>query len=185
MNFLKVMMFVTMTLVLQMASAHAGSTGKLPNPQENALVHVAVTEGYLDYNQIKAIVQTVSNRAYYYGDATNVSRVVYDKKEMFGPQDKKTPWVGSEAERFKETAEILQPYFGKLKKGEIIAPHLATAWHFDMKYHPEWGKLLAKYTFVDGNGKKRTLYVQEARNKAVTAKLKQRAAQQSVDLALN
>lgn len=179
------MILVTMAFAFQMANAHAGTTGKLKNPQENALVHVAVTEGYLDKNQITAIVQTVSNRAYIYGDVTNVSKVVYKRNEMFGPVDKPTPWVGKEAGRFKQTAVILQPYFGKLKKGEIIAPHLATAWHFDMAFHPEWGKLLAKYTFVDGHGKKRTLYVQEARNKAVTAKLKQRAASQGQNVAFN
>ena len=178
-RFYRAMMLVTMALAAQMANAYAGPSGKLANPQHNALVHVAVTEAYLDEAQIKAIVQIVSNRAYIYGDPDNFSKVVYNPREMFGPLNKPTPWVGEEAGRFAQTAAILRPYFGKLEAGKLIAPKLATAWHFDMKHQPAWGKLLAKYCFTEKRtGIQRCLYVQEARNKDVTASLKRRAARQ-------
>ena len=165
------LMAITTLLTAQTGVANAGQSAKKHNAgpaqsQLKDLTHGVVTEGFFHKGQMDAIAQVIANRAYFYGDAKNLSKVVHNRKEMNGPVDKPTPWVGTEAKRFQKTKAYLAERYEALVSGTLIAPKYKTAWHFDRREHTDWGRFLGKECAPKG-----CVYIYEAKNKKVAKKL--------------
>lgn len=172
MSVFKVMLMTIAAVFMGLTAANAQpkpKTVQAETSQLSGLTHAVVTEAYFYGPQMDAIAQVIANRAYVYGDPNNLRKVVYNKKEMNGPDDKKTPWKGSEAQRYAKTKDYLSKRFESLVSGTLLAPKYKTAWHFDMRAHTDWGKFLGKECAPQG-----CVWVYEARNPMVAAKLSQR-----------